>query len=179
MVTKERRKYPEENTVFGEVYKSQALQTFSTISQHEPIKGSLYLHLFLESTLSRADLFLEWLLSAKGIIFLLTKPRTVKKIANSAFLSRLWGLHSQHSPAFLFAGFPLSPPSQEVFWIDWLNSLPHFRYRKMRYFHSTRHRTYQNFRPMSHLISPRCPQPNRVHVGKTIDWLVELREAFY
>ena len=38
----------------------------------------------------------------------------------------------------------------------------------MRYFHSTRHRPYQNFRPVSHLISPRCSQPDRVHVGKAM-----------
>ena len=58
---------------------------------------------------------------------------------------------------------------------DWPNSLLHFRYQKVRYFHSTRHRTYQNFCPMSHLINP---HPDRVHVGKTMtvilcfDWPV-------
>ena len=75
----------------------------------------------------------------------------MKKIGNFAFLSRLRG--------FLF-----SLPSQEIFWLA--KSLLHFRYRKMRYFHSKRHRPNQNFRSMSHIIFPRCPQPDRVHVGK-------------
>ena len=51
---------------------------------------------------------------------------------------------------------------------DWPNSLLHLRYQKMRYFHPMGNRPYQHFRPMSHLISPHCPQSDRVHMGKTI-----------
>ena len=51
---------------------------------------------------------------------------------------------------------------------DWPNSLLYFCYQKMCYFNLMRHWPYQNFRPMSHLISHRCPQSDCVHVGETM-----------
>ena len=69
--------------------------------------------------------------------------------------------------AFRFAGFLISPPSQEVFRLAKFSSSLSLSV-KMRYIHSTRQRPYQDFRQMSHLISPRRPQPDRVYVDKTM-----------
>ena len=132
----------------------------------EPIKESLYLHWF----------------PAKSIIFLFSKPRTVKK----KMLTLLFFQDCEVFVvvgAFRFTTFFLWRSSQEVFWLAKFSF--HFCYQKMLYFHSTSHRPYQNFRHMSHVISLRCPQPDRMHVGKTmiviaLFWLArQTEEAFY
>ena len=68
--------------------------------------------------------------------------------------------------AFRFAGFLNSPPSQEVFWLAKFSSS--LSLSEDALFSLDEISTYQNFSPMSHLISPRCPQPDRVHVCKTM-----------